>query len=225
MKLIVGRMYFESVRTHNAELVRNWRNREHVRSVMIYQKYITAKEHKQWIKKISNVNNIYLIVTFEKPFGVVNLKDIDWDKMEAETGIFVGEPNFLKTIISSACALVTLHFAFNILNFNTITSKSLKSNNFLNTHPQKLGFQIYKFEDDINYWKINKYNFTKACQNYIKYAFDFIEFNNIYTLKMDQLDIKIGFHKIFEKIMYDRNVFFIKKSKEDELIYDIPFNL
>lgn len=225
MKLVAGRLHFESVRYYNAELVRNWRNSEHVRSVMIYQRYITTEQQQQWVKKILNVNNIYLIVSFEKPFGVVNLKDINWNKMEAETGIFVGEPNFLRTSIPSSCALVTLHFAFNILNFNIITSRSLKSNIFLNTHPHKLGFQLYKIEDNINYWKIDKYNFTQIGQNYMKYAFDLIDFTDQYTLKMDQLDIKLGFSKIFEKIVSDKNIFFIKKNEGDELIYNIPLNL
>lgn len=202
MKLEAGLLSFESVRTHNAEIVRQWRNAEHVRRWMIDQSYISPEQQQKWVQSIQNDRYIYLLASFrDEPFGVVNLKDIDWGNMCAETGIFIGDPQYLHHPVASATAIVTLHFVFGVLHFNKIYSRSLLSNHFLRSHTEKLGFRLIDVIGDVQHWLLTPAEFTRACQKYLASIFQFLCFSGKYVLTLDEHDVHIGFYRIIEHIL------------------------
>lgn len=64
------------------ELVRHWRNSYKIRKYMEYRDYITPEMQKQWFEKISSTTNdfFFLIVVNDVEVGLINIKDIDWQK-------------------------------------------------------------------------------------------------------------------------------------------------
>lgn len=95
--------------THDKiELVRRWRNDPKISQYMEYRKEITPEMQEKWFMKINNDNNLYYIIEFEgKEVGLINVKDIDYNKKEGEGGIFIWDDSCLNSDIGyrSSCAL------------------------------------------------------------------------------------------------------------------------
>lgn len=80
------------------ELVRQWRNHPSVVKNHEYQEYITPEMQEKWFQSIQNMHNLYFIVVYQgKKIGVVNAKNIDWDKGECESGIFFPDGKYANT--------------------------------------------------------------------------------------------------------------------------------
>jgi hypothetical protein len=60
------------------ELVRFWRNQEHVVKNMEFKRQITSEEQLIWFNSINNIANYYFMIEFEgKDIGVINVKNVD----------------------------------------------------------------------------------------------------------------------------------------------------
>ncbi len=137
------------------ELVRHWRNNPKIARYMEFRDYITEEMRKAWFKKIDYEHNYYFIIMVgEKEIGLVDIKDIDYEKGAGEIGIFLWDDSFFGKQISYR-SLLTLHeFAFNnlhlkslichILNDNIRSRKSIMSLGFeLNSNQESCVFQCY----------------------------------------------------------------------------------
>lgn len=72
------------------EMIRQWRNDDFVRKMMVYQKLITEQEQQLWYESICNPLNLYfLIIKNDIPYGLAHVKDIDLDYGLGEAGIFL----------------------------------------------------------------------------------------------------------------------------------------
>jgi hypothetical protein len=105
--------------THDKiELVRNWRNDPKIQQTMFFQDYITPEMQEKWFSRINNENNYYFIVAYnDEEIGLINIKDIDYEKKTGETGVFIYEDRYLGTDISYRAHLVMFDYVFNVLNF------------------------------------------------------------------------------------------------------------
>lgn len=93
---------------NDIELIREWRNLEHVRKFMEYRDYITAEMQAGWFESVNNKNNLYFLIHNEGgKKGVINAKNIDWEKKTFEVGLFMG---YEKETISVTPILATLCF-------------------------------------------------------------------------------------------------------------------
>ena len=80
------------------ELVRLWRNSEHVRLNMLEQEIISMEQHLQWLGKMEDERSSQIVrVAFLRgaPFGVITLKDIDRHSSRSDWGMYIGEKNYL----------------------------------------------------------------------------------------------------------------------------------
>lgn len=80
------------------ELVRSWRNSEHVRFNMLEQGIIPLKQHLRWLEKLGDEQSgqiVRVAYSSDEPFGVITLKDIERHSSRSDWGMYIGEKDYL----------------------------------------------------------------------------------------------------------------------------------
>lgn len=154
------------------ELVRRWRNSDKIKKYMEYRNYISPEMQQKWFDKISATTNdfFFLIVVNDKEVGLINIKDIDWEKKKGESGIFIWDDSCLHKGISYRAALCQRDFAFNILHLNYIEAHILNTNIRSIRYNKKFGFELNDSEKINSDKEVNQlYILTKESYNRNKY--------------------------------------------------------
>lgn len=140
---------FKALSEANLEMVRIWRNSDDVRFFMQYQEIITPEQQQTWFQQLDKSTNYYF-VTYQNeiPFGLYNIKDVDFNIGIGELGVFLKNRNIWETDCSMRGSIAILKFAFEILNLNTLKSHVLKTNKKVLVYNQQMGFQINEKVDD-----------------------------------------------------------------------------
>ena len=111
------------------ELVRKWRNDPKIQQYMEYREYITPEMQKAWFKKIDNDNNFYFIIEYQgKEIGVINIKNVDYERKTGEPGIFIYDDACLNLDVGIRASLCQNDFIWNVLNLEWLHGHVLKSN-------------------------------------------------------------------------------------------------
>lgn len=135
---------------NDLELVRTWRNSPEVNQFMFFRDHITAEMQANWFKKIDNKENYYFIIESNGlKVGLTNLKDINYITKRAESGIFIGEPQFREGLIGVQATIAMLDYAFTDLGIKTIFSHILSDNKVAIGFNKGLGFKIKNEADNL----------------------------------------------------------------------------
>lgn len=140
---------FKPLSEENLEMIRIWRNSDDVRLFMQYQKIITEQQQKEWFQKLDQSINYYFITyQNEVPFGVYNIKDIDFTKGMGETGSYLKNRDFWEGDASMRGVLSIIIFAFEVLKLNSLKSHVLKKNKRALVYNEQIGFKIQNLYDE-----------------------------------------------------------------------------
>jgi UDP-4-amino-4,6-dideoxy-N-acetyl-beta-L-altrosamine N-acetyltransferase len=134
------------VEEDHIELIRKWRNAQHVTSGMIWRETITSEAQSTWLKKISKGPNSAYFVILEKeggePVGVVDIKKINHLHRHGEWGIFLGETSHRWKGIATEAACLLLHYSFQELGLHKVKATLIAENIASIRFHEALGFQI-----------------------------------------------------------------------------------
>ena len=141
---------FKPLSEANLEMVRIWRNSDDVRLFMQYQEIITPEQQQTWFQQLDKSTNYYY-VTYQNeiPFGLYNIKDVDFNIGIGEPGVFLKSRDIWETDCSIRGSIAILKFAFEILKLNTLKCHVLKNNKKVLVYNQQMGFQINEKVDDV----------------------------------------------------------------------------
>jgi RimJ/RimL family protein N-acetyltransferase len=141
------------------EMVRGWRNEQYVAEFMEFRKIISEEDQQYWFNNLNKECNLYFKILVDKePIGLINLKEINWEKGTAEAGIFVGNKNFIGGISPMFSILILMKTAFKCFILNELFAKISKKNiNAINFNRQ-LGYQYYSTVND----EFDLYNCKKS---------------------------------------------------------------
>ena len=79
------------------QLLRYWRNLDHVRQRMVFQEIIGRDQQREWFNELNNGKVNYFIYSLDdKDIGSVHLTTLDSHEKTFEAGIFCGDQNFLR---------------------------------------------------------------------------------------------------------------------------------
>ena len=118
-----------TIRETDLELIRVWRNSDHVRRNMIYREEISASEQNTWFENLNIEHNIYMIIhEKDQPVGILNYKQIDWQEGSGEGGVFIGAEDRLNTSTPLRALYAFNNMLFSYLGLSQMTMKVLKSN-------------------------------------------------------------------------------------------------
>ena len=156
------------------EMIRNWRNDPKIRQFMEYKEYITPEMQKKWFDKINNDSNyFFLIVVDNKEIGLINIRDIDYNLMQGEAGIYIYDDEFYNSTISFQSAFVLYDFCFDTLKLKKVIAHILNDNKRAIKYNKLIGYIRSENQDD--------------------------QINQLYTLKSeDYLVSKQSFVQLFE---------------------------
>jgi len=92
MTSILNRITLKNVTEEYLELILNWRNQEHVRSMMYHHNPISLEDHIRWFTSIQSDERRFVKLFFidNIPYGVVNLTNINQHNQTCEWGFYIG---------------------------------------------------------------------------------------------------------------------------------------
>ena len=150
MKLIRYGIELERLKEKDLELVRRHRNSENIRQTMAYREYITPEMQKEWFQKINNIQNFYLLIHYQgEKIGLINAKNIDWEKQELESGIFLWETNYYETYVPAVVSLMITDMCFELFDWDALYAHILKTNTRAVAYNQALGYELLPGQEDI----------------------------------------------------------------------------
>lgn len=134
------------------EMVRLWRNDPKISKFMEYREEISSEQQVKWFSKLNNgKDNFYWIIKYKgEDIGLINIKDVDYDKLTGESGVFIYCDKYLNTDISYRAHLLMFDYIFNILGFKNIYCRVLRNNIRAKRFSQYLGAHIANGQDEID---------------------------------------------------------------------------
>ena len=138
--------------THDKiEMVRKWRTDPKVAQFMEYRGEITPEMQEKWFSHLNNgVDNFYWIIEYNgDELGIINIKDVDYNKMTGETGVFIYKDKYLNTDIAYRAHLVMFDFIFEDLGLKYTYSHVLRTNIRAQRFSQFLGAHIAEGQENI----------------------------------------------------------------------------
>ena len=149
------------------ELVRTWRNSDHVKENMKYRGYIDSTMQTKWFDELNQKNNFYFVIKEkEVKIGLINLKEIDWERGIAEAGIFIGEKEYLNSPSPLLATISIMEFAFEELNLKVLKAKIASANLRAILYNESIGYKKAEIqEDEFHYYHVNHRQFLEATKN------------------------------------------------------------
>jgi len=167
MQLAAYGIILEPLTEADLELVRGWRNAGHVKQHMQYREHITEDMQQRWFRSLDKTCNAYFMIQKEsEKIGVVNLKDIDWQSKTAEAGIFIGEENYLNTLVPVLATVSIMEYAFETLQLKNLKAKIASANLKAILFNESIGYQRLEEQasDGFGYYTASVLSFREATK-------------------------------------------------------------
>lgn len=179
------------------ELVRQWRNHPSITKYMVYREHITADMQKKWFASINNNNNLYFIVEYKgKKIGLINAKDVDWENMEMESGIFIWDKYYRKTHIPTLATMLFAEVGVDLWQLKP-TATILKSNERALKYNKAIGFKVIEDDPDKEYVRLSldKENMGFVSKK-LKAALSMLIGDDPLVLVFEKEDLESGLHEL-----------------------------
>lgn len=203
------------------ELLRQWRNSEHVNRYMEYREHITPEMQQKWFQSINNYNNFYyLIIHKDEYVGLINEKNIDREgDGTSESGLFIANEKYKKTHIPLLASLILLEINFYILGGNISYIRTLRENKEAITYNKSLGYLLCEGQEDVQNQKyyLSPERFEAKTAKIRKAASRLTggEYPNGYVL-FEPVDYELGIAQKFEEKISGLNSPIDIKTKKTE---------
>jgi len=135
------------------ELVRQKRNSDAIRSVMIFQDKISAEQQLKWFSGIDNeFNNYFLIYNANDACGMISGAEINWETMETGNGgIFIWNHELWSTDIPARATFLLTDFSF-LIGFKKTIIRIRKDNEKAAHYNESFGYQKVGSSIDDKAW-------------------------------------------------------------------------
>jgi RimJ/RimL family protein N-acetyltransferase len=209
-----GKFVFRRLIHDDIELVRKWRNSAEINQFMEYRDYITSEMQEKWFNSINNKNNLYFVIEYKgRKIGLINGKDIDWEKSAMETGIFIWDAKYQNTPIPLLAVLIFGELG--VLTFElTAYAHILKTNYRAIRYNKLLGFKLCKDQDmTVNQLYIMTKESYRKKARLLRVAFLHIMGTEDTVFRLEKHDYESGFAKLLESRIKEENISKIEEDK------------
>lgn len=143
---------------NSLELVRHWRNLEHVRTRMATQNLISQDEQQAWFSRINKKQAEHYIYSFGGvDIGSANISAINTENGTFETGIYCGNAEYLGHWVNIAASLFIYDRAFYELGLTQSTAIILDDNRAALNLNKSLGYiSCGRHSDHIEKYALSK---------------------------------------------------------------------
>jgi hypothetical protein len=109
---------------------------------MEFQEEITPEMQVRWFHSINNHNNVYLFTEYKgEPIGLINAKNINWEKRTAEGGIFIWDRRYINSPVALLAAMTFGELAATVFHLRAV-AKILVTNKRAIRYNKLLGFEL-----------------------------------------------------------------------------------
>ncbi|GAB2669964.1 GNAT family N-acetyltransferase [Paenibacillus thermoaerophilus] len=127
------------------ELIRVWRNQDHIRKSFVYQETISKEQQQKWFEKYSTLPNDLMFIielnSSKTPVGCAALYNLNIEDAVAEFGrLLIGESIARGRGIGLNATKLLCNFGFEELNLMSIQLEVLESNLIAYNLYSKVGF-------------------------------------------------------------------------------------
>ncbi len=127
---------------NDVELIREKRNLPEIRNSMIFKEFITLEMQMDWFNSINNIYNNYFIIEYDnKKVGLINGKNIDYEKRTSEGGVFFWEDFGTTKFIPALCSTIMNDYTFLINEFYGSYIKVLNNNSSAISYNKQIGYK------------------------------------------------------------------------------------
>lgn len=141
-----------TVEQDDIELLRNWRNREDIRSMMKSTSYITKEQQQAWFESLEEATHVrhFLISYKGQNIGSATLTGVKFvagftddleNASEIEPGLYIGEEKFRNNILAFAPSLVACDYCFDELQVKKLIATVNRENKQALAYNNKLGYK------------------------------------------------------------------------------------
>jgi RimJ/RimL family protein N-acetyltransferase len=168
-----------SIEFDDIQLLRYWRNLDHVRSRMVIANYTGRDDQRNWFEGLNFDSVKYYIFSLGmRDVGCVNLSKINFAEKTFEGGIFCGDTNYLKHWINIWACIKVYNYAFFDLKLDTSFAKVLSNNKAALNLNRSLGYKRIEGGDyDICHFVLTRNDYVKSSEKIQRYLRDFAKQN------------------------------------------------
>lgn len=209
MKFTKYGITLERLRKEDIELVRQWRNSDLVRMNMNYREIITPEKQLEWFNSINNENFHYTIIYYKGvKIGLLNDKNIDWENLTSETGIFIGRPEFFHTFVPYLVSVAGIETLFQCLGWKKQYAYVLRSNSNAINYNLELGYRLCEGQEKIEHqrYEITWESFEQRAGKIRKMVRSISENNTKINILFEPEDYKTGIAKRFEDLFLRQQI-------------------
>lgn len=155
------------------EMLREKRNADHIQRYMEYRDYITPEKQIEWFHSINNNENLYFIINYKgKPRGLINSKNIEWNPLRSEAGLFIWDQELWNTQIPAFSTLILLEIAFFVDNAEYSMCQVLSDNPRAQNFNKQLGYELLPDQENIynQHYTLTREKFFRKTAKIIKAA-------------------------------------------------------
>lgn len=221
MKFYKYGITLERLREEDIELVRHWRNSDPVRMNMNYQEIISPEKQHEWFNSINNVNFHYVIIHYRgEKIGLLNDKNIDWENLTSETGIFIGRPEFYHTFVPNLVSIAGIETLFYFIGWKKQYAHILRTNTNAIKYNLQLGYQLCEGQEGIDHqrYELTRESFDKTAGKIQKMVRSIAGGDTKCKLLIEPEDYKTGIAQKFEDL-FIRNLIPHKRKVTSEGIW------
>jgi RimJ/RimL family protein N-acetyltransferase len=222
VKLFKYGITLERLREEDIELVRQWRNSDRVRLNMKYQELITPEQQLAWFRSISNLTFNYLMIHYQgEKIGLLNDKNIDWEKRTSESGIFLGRTEFYNTVVPYLVSIAGIETTFYLLGWKKQYAHILRTNSNAITFNLQLGYRLSEGQEGEEH---QRYEMTRESFEHssgkIRKAVKLLAGNNFGTRALfEPADYEIGLAQKFENLFQPSLYPFKREETREGIVY------
>ena len=157
------------------QLVRYWRNLDHVRKRMVITNYIERDGQREWFESLNNDRVRYFIFSLDsKDIGCVNLTKINYREKTFEGGVFCGDSSYLNHWVNIWACVSLYNHAFFELGLGESHATILKDNRPAFSLNKSLGYKLIEDADqNIGRFVLTRDDYVSASEKIQWYLRDF----------------------------------------------------
>jgi UDP-4-amino-4,6-dideoxy-N-acetyl-beta-L-altrosamine N-acetyltransferase len=157
------------------QLLRYWRNLDHVRNRMVMTNFIERDGQRKWFEGLNNDLVRYFIFSLDsKDIGCVNLTKINYVEKTFEGGVFCGDSSYLNHWVNIWACVSLYNYAFFELGLEKSYATILKDNRPALSLNKSLGYKfIEDAEQNIGRFVLTRNDYVSASEKIQRYLTDF----------------------------------------------------
>ncbi|MCX6250112.1 MAG: hypothetical protein NTX61_05100 [Bacteroidetes bacterium] len=221
MKFFKYGITLERLREEDIELVRQWRNSDLVRMSMNYREIISPEKQREWFNSINNVNFHYVIFQYQgEKIGLLNDKNIDWETLSSETGIFVGRPEFYHSFVPYLVSVAGIETMFYFMGWKKQYAHVLRTNANAIKYNLELGYKLCEGQEGIDHqrYELTRESFDQTAGKIRKMIRSVAGSDARCKFLIEPADYKTGIGQKFEDL-FIRNLIPHKREETSEGIW------